>query len=99
MSDCHSQCVTLESPDCCYDQATWNNKAIKAQQQGEQVNFSELYLPQNATYWETTPVSEMLIYQALNSQSVNKFNKALLFAAGPQGDKNIARHCATKFVC
>ena len=37
-------------------------------------------------------LSEILIYQALHSQSVNKLRK--LYCLRPQGDKNITRHCA-----
>ena len=38
-------------------------------------------------------LSEILIYQALHSQSVNKLRK--LYCLRPQGDKNITRHGAT----
>ena len=42
-------------------------------------------------------VSEIFIYQALQSVA-EEVKKALLLAAGPQGDKNITRHGDTKFV-
>ena len=38
-------------------------------------------------------MSEILIYQALHSHSVNKLRK--LYCLRPQGDKNITRRCAT----